>query len=579
MTTSYNGTPAAPGISLGLIYVYQSHAGEGELLPVPEDDGHSLQPAEEWQHFLHAQQAVEKELQDVSESLNTVAVDIFDVHQLILHDRTLTSAIHDAIYLSDTSAVRATYQAVLDMAELFRSLDDEYFASRAGDILDIGKRLLQHLGIQVEESPLQDLHADTILVAQDLTPSDVARLPVSKVTGIALAESTPTAHSSILARSLGLPLVCGLGRDVLDLRHDAPAILDGTRGRLLVDAVEEERAHYQTILVGQQQQRAAAFAHAQEDAVTKDGMRVPVYANANHPEDAEQVPIVGADGIGLLRTEYLFQGRATPPSVEEQRVVYSAIAAQLQGRMFTLRALDAGGDKPVEFLLGPLEDNPFLGKRGMRLLLSHPDLLRDQYVAFVLAVRPHLPTIQARFMLPMISTYGEAAQARALIDTAHREMFGEERWQTGIKLGILIEVPSAALIARHLADLVDFFSIGTNDLAQYVLASDRTNSAVAHFADPFHPAVLTLIRLVCRAAMEVEKPVSLCGEMAGNVDAIPLLLGLGITELSAPLPTVPPIKQVIREWNMADCRDLAELALRCQSIDRVRTLLSTSRND
>jgi phosphocarrier protein FPr len=295
---------------------------------------------------------------------------------------------------------------------------------------------------------------------------------------------------------------------------------------------------------------------------------VPVCANANSPQEVALSRAAGADGVGLLRTEYLFRGRDTPPTYAEQLATYAEFVTQVDQQL-TVRALDAGGDKPVAFITHHREDNPFLGLRGVRLLIAQPDLLRTQYKALQAAARCAPEHLAVRFMLPMISTAEEIAAVRAILDDPAETL-------PALQVGIMIEVPSAALIARTLAPHVDFFSIGTNDLAQYVLASDRTNSTVAKLADPLHPAVLHLIKITCDAAQAYGRSVSLCGEVAGDPAAVPLLLGLGVTELSVPLPAAPLVKETVRRVDLAQCRALAATALTCDSATAVRTLLASS---
>ncbi len=404
-----------------------------------------------------------------------------------------------------------------------------------------------------------------MLVAQDLTLTDLAHLPPGHVVGIALARSTPTAHSAILARSLGIPMACTLGDDVLNVIPGQPGVVDGNRGQLWVDLTPEELVHYHNSrrIALEQGETARLQAHAQ--AITEDSVLIPIYANVNSPEDVMQVAPAGADGVGLLRTEYLFRGRATPPTYTEQLETYTQFVRQVRGQL-TVRALDAGGDKPVAYIRHRQEDNPFLGLRGIRLLIEQPELLRVQYRALQAAAIRAEGNVEVRFLLPMISTAEEIHIVRTLLSDLPDDY-------PHLPIGIMIEVPSAALIARALSPLVDFFSIGTNDLTQYVLASDRTNSDVARLVDPVHPAVLYLIKLTCEAGTAAQKPVSLCGEIAGDPAAVPLLLGLGVTELSVPLPSVALVKQTIRRWTMARCRGLAEQALNCQGAEAVRTLL------
>lgn len=433
------------------------------------------------------------------------------------------------------------------------------------------------MGDALSRPQLTQLPTQTILVAEDLTISDLAQLPTGHVVGIALAYSTPTAHSAILARSLGIPLVCALGPSLLQLLPGQNAVVDGNAGRFLTDIDADDLKRYSIV---RQQYLAAgmlALSHAFDSAYTRDGIHVPILANANSPQEVAQSRSVGADGIGLLRTEYLFQGRATPPTYDEQLATYAQFIAQVNNQI-TVRALDAGGDKPVNYIAHHREENPFLGLRGIRLLIAEPELLRVQYRALQAAAYNTQEPVEVRFMLPMISIAEEIFSVRTILNAIVDESNDEYDHIVGdalphLKLGIMIEVPSAALIAASLAPHVDFFSIGTNDLAQYVFASDRTNSVVAKLADPLHPAVLQLIHLTCVAAQAAGKPVSLCGEIAGDPLAAPLLLGLGVNELSVPLLAVPTIKEIVRELDMSQCRQLASAALACGSATAVRALL------
>ncbi len=566
MTKILQGLPAAPGIGIGQLIIYRPDSFSPERIPpVSTQD-----PAQEWQNFLDAHGRVDAELEALGQESGAPFAEIFSAHRVILQDRTLLEAIEEAILKDGHTAIAATYRVISEFAEQFRTFEDKYFASRSADILDLGRRLLAHLGAPASQIRLPELPPHTILVADDLTPSEIAQLAPTQIQGIALANSAPTAHSAILARSLGIPMVCILGPSLMEQGDGQPAIIDGNRGQLLLEPKEELYQRYHRIRQDLLIQQAEAMAHAAEPAITLDGVSVPVYANANSPEDVRKSREVGADGVGLLRTEYLFRSRATPPTVEEQRETYICFLKQVR-HLLTVRALDAGGDKPVEFVpLGP-ENNPFLGLRGIRLLLARPELLQDQWLALQQAAAS-LGVSQAgdkeiRFMLPMVSTVDEVEAARSILAPPTGE-------SPRIKLGIMIEVPSAALLAGALAPLVDFFSIGTNDLSQYVLASDRTNSRVAQLADPLHPAVLQLIHLTCQAAHGAGKPVSVCGEIAGDPAAVPLLLGLGVSELSMPLPAIPLVKQVIRRWALSHCRQLAETALGCASALEVRNLLA-----
>ncbi|HXF64917.1 MAG TPA: phosphoenolpyruvate--protein phosphotransferase [Caldilineaceae bacterium] len=567
MTVVLRGLAAAPGIGIGVLALY--HPGQ----IVPDLSRHPAgHPDQEWQRFLEAHALVAADLERLGQSDNSLIAEIFAAHQVILQDRTLLDSIRTVIYDQKTSAVAATQQVIGELAEMFHSFEDEYFAGRAQDILDIGERLLTHLGADLSRAALSRLPPQTILAADDLTPSDLAQLPAGHVLGIALAYSTPTAHSAILARSMGIPMVCALGQALFRLTPGQNAIVDGNSGRLLAAVSEEEMTQYAAERQHYLEEGAVALSHAQAPAVTVDGVTVPVLVNANSPQEVAQSRAVGADGVGLLRTEYLFRGRATPPTFAEQQATYAAFMAQVDHQL-TVRALDAGGDKPVPFIAHHREDNPFLGLRGIRLLIEQPELLRTQYRALQAAACDAPPHLDVRFMLPMISTAEEIVAVQAILDEEDPCLLqGKELPR--LKLGIMIEVPSAALIAHRLAPYVDFFSIGTNDLAQYVLASDRTNSTVARLADPLHPAVLRLIKLTCDAGQAFGKPVSLCGEIAGDPAAVPLLLGLGVTELSVPLPAAPLVKETVRHVDLSSCRALAEAALECDCAAAVRELLA-----
>lgn len=590
MTHLLYGLPAAPGVGIGRLLIYRSWR-----MATPAPTGRATEPQAEWQAFVTAQQAVDAELSALATTENRMMAEVFAAQQLILHDPTLVQAMQAAIFQEHKPLLTATQSVINHLADLFRNLGDEYFASRAADIVDIGQRLLQQMGAPAPEEPATPpITPGTILLARDITFSELTQLPLDHLVGIALAESTPTAHSAILARSLGIPVVCTMGETILQLPLQETAILDGHEGWLLVQPTPAAEITYQAKRQALAADRAAAAVHAHLPALTQDGRFFPVLANANNPEDVVQACAQGADGIGLLRTEYLFQNQIDPPTLEEQLDTYRYFAQQIGCRQLTVRAFDIGGDKPMPYLIHSQEANPFLGLRGARLLLAKPDLLVTQYRALWQAAHSFPPEpadaadatrpLEVRFMLPMISTVEEVRRARALLSAVEAERDpalaaatdDSPADQPKIKIGVMIEVPSAALLADRIAPLVDFLSIGTNDLAQYVLATDRTNSSVAALADPLHPAVLRLIQLTCQAAAANGIPVSICGEIGGDPAAVPLLIGLGLTELSVPVPAIPLVKAAIRRTNQAACVALAAQALRCDDSSAVRALLSNN---
>ncbi len=570
MPESFHGLPAAPGIGIGTLFIYRS-LRLGTEVPNTEQ---AADPAPEWARLQLAQTRVDQELAQLSSAENSLVAEVFSAQRAILQDQTLVKALHKAIFDEGQSALSATHHVIYDLIQLFRNLGDEYFAGRAVDILDIGQRLLTHMGApQTNRHLLQTIPPQTILVATDLTPSELTDLALNHVLGIALAESTPTSHSAILARSMGIPMACALGDAILTVPAAHQAVLDGNTGKLVVLPSAAELSHYQATQAQQVARHAVALTHAQEPAQTQDGIRIPILANANHPDEVALAKITGADGVGLLRTEYLFQHRAAPPTLDEQYVIYLALARQLSGTQFTVRALDAGGDKPMRYIHHAHEENPFLGLRGLRLLLAEPELLCTQFRALYRVAVALQGDVTVRFMLPMVSSVEEVHMVQRLLATVAAEEAQCQPLAQPMQVGVMIEVPSAALTAAPIAALVDFLSIGTNDLAQYTLATDRTNASVAALADPLHPAVLQLIERTCRAGAAAGIPVSICGEVSGDVEALPLLLGLGLTEISAPLPAVPLIKAGVRHWHLADCRALAQRALHCGNAQEVRDLL------
>jgi multiphosphoryl transfer protein len=562
----FSGLPAASGIGIGAIYIYS---------PLPlwsqsTTPRRVTSPDQEWERFLVARQRVDEELAHLGQVGNMLLSEIFNVHREILHDRTLTEAIQAAIE-AGSDAVTATQQVTADLVRIFQNLSDSYFAGRAADIRDVGHRLLAHLdGISLVQQ-LSRLPPQTILVAEDLSPFDTSHLPTGNVTGIALAGSAPTAHTAILARSLGLPLICGVGQEILKLPVGLPAVVDGIQGRLYVEPDAETLQAYQETQVRLIHFRAIAEEHSDEPAFTRNGNQIPVRANINSHEDILVLSHAGAEGVGLLRTEYLFQQRTIPPTVDEQIEAYREIATHFPNSVLTVRLLDVGGDKPVQYLPRPAESNPFLGMRGVRLLLRQPELLRDQLQALVTLAQDEPLVHIMRILVPMVSKINEVQQLIAVLESIPDA--AELRRGGSLQLGVMIEVPAAALLADRLARLVDFFSIGTNDLSQYTLAADRVNSDVAILANPLDPSVLRLIAMACQAGEMAGIPVSLCGEMAGDPSVTPLLLGLGVAELSVAGPSVALVKEAVRQTDLESARVLAARALQCDRMQEVQELL------
>jgi multiphosphoryl transfer protein len=466
------------------------------------------------------------------------------------------------------SAADAILASTDDQASMLAAVDDEYFRARAADVRDVGRRVARIL----RGDPRSDLwHADgrpAVIVADDLDPSAVATLRPELVAGIALAGGAPTGHASIVARGLGIPLVLGLGPDALSVPDAAEALVDardGRSGRLIIEPDEDDLAVLS----------ASAEVTAEPGLAGAVGMgdvAVSVTANVGSVLEAEAAAAAGAVGVGLVRTELLFLGRSTPPSVAEQRNVYARIRDAMGERPVVFRTLDVGGDKPAAWQGDRPEANPALGVRGVRLGLDRPALLDDQLRALVEAASGG----EVRIMLPMVSTVEEVVAVRGRLEAI---VASADPAPSAVRLGVMIEVPAAALVADGLATVADFFSIGTNDLVQYTLAADRINPALAELATPLQPAVLRLIAGVVMAAQARGRHVAVCGEAAADPEMIPLLVGLGIEELSVAPTSIAVVAGQLSGLRLAACQELARAALGAVSVSDVRRLTAAGMAD
>ena len=489
--------------------------------------------------------------------------EIFKAHQELLADPSLLDQA-DALISQGKSAAFAWRGATEATAALFKGLGSALLAERAADLADVGQRVLKLiLGVQDQAIELPE---GSILIADQLTPSQIAGLDTRKVLGFVTVGGGATSHVAILARAAGLPSICGLPVQVLTLRNGSLVLLNADKGELHLDpelaAIEQLQVNRQR----QEQRQQHELAHATLAACTRDGHHVEVSANVASLGETEQAMSLGGEGVGLLRSEFLYLDRHHAPSHEEQASTYSAIARALgPSRSLVVRTLDVGGDKPLAYVPMDSETNPFLGMRGIRLCLERPQLLRDQFKAILRSAGfAHL-----HIMLPMVTQLSELRLARKLLE--------EEALALGLselpKLGIMIEVPAAALMADLFAPEVDFFSIGTNDLTQYTMAMDRDHPRLASQADSFHPSVLRLIASTVKAAHAHGKWVGVCGAMASETLAVPLLLGLGVDELSVSVPLIPAIKAAVREVDLVDCQVIAQQVLGLESAEQVREAL------
>ncbi|MFD2173207.1 phosphoenolpyruvate--protein phosphotransferase [Rhodobacter lacus] len=486
---------------------------------------------------------------------------IFRAHQEFLEDPEMRSAAEAGIAEGRTAAF-AWHAAYSARADMLAAMKDAVLAGRAIDLRDAGLRVLQELGeVKAAEAHLPS--DPCILVAEDLTPSDTARLDPALVRGLCTAAGGPTSHTSIIARALDIPAVVGAGAAVLDLPGGTAALLDGAAGVLVANPSAADIAKAEAAITARAAERETEARERFKPALSPDGARVEVVANISDVAEAEAAVAAGAEGVGLLRTEFLFVNREAPPSEDEQVEIYAAMIAALNGLPIIIRTLDVGGDKEIPYLRMPVEENPFLGLRGIRFCLAHEDLFRTQLRAIFRAAEKG----PVRIMFPMIAMVSELEAALRIAEAVRAEIGAAP-----VEMGIMIEIPSAVMMAPELARQVDFFSIGTNDLTQYALAMDRMHPVLAKQADGLHPAVLRLIDQTVRAADAAGIWVGACGGIAGDPFGARILSGLGVKELSVSIPSVAGVKAVLRRVPMAENQALAARALVCADAATVRKL-------
>ncbi|HEY0339202.1 MAG TPA: phosphoenolpyruvate--protein phosphotransferase, partial [Steroidobacteraceae bacterium] len=489
--------------------------------------------------------------------------EIIGAHLELLDDPELVAGARTSIG-NGRSAGYAWRQAIRATVAALRGLGDARMAERVDDLSDLESQVLGALSGDVGTSSIRQLPDGTVLIAKELLPSQLVALDATRLAGICLAAGGPTSHVAILAAAMGIPMLVAMGPTLLALSDGTAVVLDAERGFLRVNPDREQLAFAEGELNRRRERRAAEQATAQREGRTADGTRIEVLANVGSVAEAEAAVRNGAEGCGLLRTEFLFLERQSPPDEAEQTAEYQRIATALDGRPLTLRTLDIGGDKPIPYLPLPHEDNPALGLRGVRTSLWRPDLLRVQLRA-ALAIQPEA---QARVLLPMITDPAEIRTVRAMLDDERRGM-GRS---TPMEVGVMIETPAAALMADRIAAVADFLSIGTNDLTQYTLAMDRGHPELASRLDALHPAVLRLIARTAGAALSHGRRVAVCGGLASDPTAAPILIGLGVHELSVVPSFIPQLKALIGGVSLDTCRELARQALELETAEAVRAL-------
>ena len=552
------GVGAAPGIAIGPVFQFQRQ----EISINDVSDGLVIG----WERLQDALARAREQLENlnhqmVEKGLKAEAA-IFDAHLGLLEDPELTEAVHDRIQKGQ-DALKAWKETIEDSAVVVAALHDPILSARADDLRDVGRRVLKLMvGADDKIDSLPD--KPVVVVARELSPSDTVAFNKDFVLGFCIVNGGPTSHSAILARALGLPAIVSVDESVLKLENDSYIIVSGTDGTVTFNPSPDELQSAEQDRNRWMEKRRVALEQANAPAITADGRHVEVVGNAGSLADAEKALKMGAAGIGLLRTEFLFLERTTAPTEAEQFEVYRSIAETMGKLPVIVRTLDVGGDKPLPYIDMQREENPFLGERGIRLCLKRPELFRMQLRA-ILRAGLHGNLL---IMFPMVGDIEEYRQARKMLDELQVELNIPR-----VTAGIMIEVPSAALMADVLAREVDFFSIGTNDLTQYTLAMDRANPTLAAKQDGLHPAVLRLIAKTIEGAHKHGKWAGICGELGSDPYAVPILIGLGIDELSMNVPSVPLVKAQIRGLKVSELQSLAQQALECSTAREVRELV------
>lgn len=505
--------------------------------------------------------AAEEELRGLyetaKEKMGEQEAEIFDAHLTILGDEySVREPIIQRIREQKQNAAAAITDQFDELAQMFRSLGDELMAERAADAEDLKQQLLR-ICLGCGRQDLSVLPGDVIVLAEELTPSDTVRMDTAHVKGIATRLGGATAHSAIIARTLGIPAAAGIDGWQTEALNGHTAILDGADGTLTVDPTDEETACYQSRKAQADCEAQALEAFRTCPSQTKDGAALEICANIGTPQEAQQAMKYGADGVGLFRSEFLFMDRDALPTEDEQFEAYRTAAQTMAGKPLIIRTLDVGGDKKLPTLELPQEDNPFLGFRAIRMTLSHPEIFRPQLRAILRAAAYG----DVRVMFPMIGSMDQLREAKALLREQEQTLQAEGVPTGPVKVGMMVEIPAAAVLAEEFAKEVDFFSIGTNDLTQYALAVERGNAAVAHLYAPEHPAVLRLIAMTAQAAAERHIPCGMCGEAAGDPKLAPAFVGMGVNELSMSPRRVPAVRKLLSELTMDECRQAAEKLL------------------
>lgn len=557
------GIPASPGIAIGKAFLYKEN--NLEIL-----EKSILSKEEELERLIKGREVAKKQLEEIKENtlkkLGKDKADIFEGHITLLEDEELFSEIDSKISEKKCSAEFALSEAIEEYANMLANLEDAYFKERAGDLRDIGKRWLYGI-MNVQVADLSKLEPETIIVARELNPSDTAQINLENVLAFVTEIGGKTAHSSIMARSLELPAVVGVGAVLEDLEDNQIIIVDALNGEVIVNPDEETLKIYREKRENFLKEKEELKALKDKEAVSKDGIKVDVWGNIGSPNDLKGIISNGGFGIGLYRTEFLFMEKDSFPTEDEQFEAYKIVAEGLKGYPVTIRTMDIGGDKSLPYMELPEEENPFLGWRAIRVCLDRQEILKTQFRALLRASKYG----QIKIMLPMIMDIEEVRKAKAIFENCKKELREEGvEFDEKIMLGIMVETPAVAFRAKHFAKECDFFSIGTNDLTQYTLAVDRGNEKIANLYDTYNPAVLQAIKMLIDGAHEGGIKISMCGEFAGDENAVAILFGMGLDSFSMSGISIPRVKRILMKLDKKECEKLVERILELSTASEIK---------
>jgi phosphotransferase system enzyme I (PtsI) len=562
MSTNLKGIGASAGIAIAKAYRLEEPELKIEKKEIADKEA-------EKQRFEQAISQSKAELEKIKEHANRELgadkAEIFAAHLLVLSDPELLNPVLDKVSTEGVNAEFAMKETADMFVSMFESMDNEYMKERAADIRDVTKRVIAHLlGVQIPNPSL--ISEEVVIIAEDLTPSDTAQLNRQFVQGFTTDIGGRTSHSAIMARSMEIPAVVGTKQATSSIENGVMVIVDGLDGDVIIDPSSEVIAQYEEKKAKYQAQKAEWAKLVNEPTVTKDGQHVELAANIGTPDDVKGVLENGGEAVGLYRTEFLYMGRDQLPTEDEQFDAYKTVLERMEGKPVVVRTLDIGGDKELPYLNLPKEMNPFLGFRAIRLCLEEQDIFRTQLRALLRASSYG----NLKIMFPMIATVTEFREAKAiLLEEKEKLVANGTQVSDSIELGMMVEIPSTAVMADQFAKEVDFFSIGTNDLIQYTMAADRMNERVSYLYQPYNPAILRLISMVIDAAHKEGKWAGMCGEMAGDQIAIPLLLGLGLDEFSMSATSILPARTQIKDLSKEQAQSVKEKVLAMSTTEEV----------